>query len=410
MRSSAAIGIVGAGVKTPAGQTLTSLWDGLLSGRAPMALYEHPDLPSAVSVVVAQATSFDPSRYVIGPEANRLDRTHLLAIGAAEDALASVAERPPAHRCAVVCGVGYGAAETVARSHHVYVTKGARGISPFTVPLIMPNSVAAHLSLRLGFEGPSLTMATACAAGADAIGLGMALLRSGAADLVLAGGVDATVTPSAVVGFYRTGVLSRSEEPDGASRPFDRDRSGFVVGEGAGFMVLRRAEEVPRDDLLGLIVGYAATCDAYHVVAPRADGAGAARCIVEALASASIGPTEIGHINAHGTSTIHNDLAESVAIERVFGAAAPPVTSVKGITGHMIGGSGAVEAIVTMQSLQAGSAPPTAGVRCVDPQINLDVISGDPRPVPRTYAISSSFGFGGHNAVLVLAAVDAMSG
>jgi 3-oxoacyl-[acyl-carrier-protein] synthase II len=260
--------------------------------------------------------------------------------------------------------------------------------------------------MRFGFTGPCLTVSTACASGATAIAEGVELLRRGAADFVLAGGADSLLTYSALAGFLRLDVMSRNVScPAHASRPFDRDRDGFVMGEGAGFVVLQR-----RDDAVagnrepwGYVLGHASTADAFNLVAPREDGAGALACMRLALEDAGVRACAIGHVNAHGTSTIPGDRSEALAIKGLFSESSVPVTGVKGTTGHLIGGSGAVEAIVTLRALRDGLVPPTAGVRHVDTAIDLDIVVDRPRPVPSPLALSNSFGFGGMNTALVLA-------
>jgi 3-oxoacyl-[acyl-carrier-protein] synthase II len=399
-----AIAVVGAGIKAPGGAGMTEIWPRVLAGRPAVAPYEDPMLPDGVSLLAARASDFRPADYVTGAELRRLDRVHLLAIGAADDALRNVGSRPAPDRCAVVCGQGYGAAAYLDEGYGRIAEHGMRGLSPLAVPLMMHNSAAAHLAIRHGFEGPCHAVASACASGTDAIGQAAGLLRSGAADLVLAGGVEAVLALWTVLSFYRTGALSAQTDPELAPRPFDRDRDGFVLGEGAGFVVLQRLADA-RDqgrDILGLVCGYAANCDAYHIVAPREDGRVAQRCAELAVADAGIAPADVGHVNAHGTGTARNDLAEARAMTGLFGGAPPAVTAVKGVTGHMIGGSGAVEAIITLLTLQAGLIPPTAGYQTPDPDIGLDIVAGHPRPTDAQYAISNSFGFGGHNAVLVL--------
>jgi 3-oxoacyl-[acyl-carrier-protein] synthase II len=400
----AAVGVIGAGVKTPAGESLDELWKNLLGGRAGMSLYRHPELAGREPVVVGEVSGYDPGRYVTVPEARRLGRVHLLAIGAADDALSACPQRPPPHRCAVVCGIGYGAADIVEKTNRTLAATGTRGLSPLAIPLSMINSVAAHLAMRYGFTGRCLTVSSACASGADAIGYGAELVRHGEADLVLAGGADALLARVAFESFLRTGALSRTADPALACRPFDRDRDGFVLAEGAGFVVLKRLRRGGDDGVLGRIAGYAANCDAHHIVAPRDDGLMAARCAEAALADARVAPSLIGHVNAHGTSTVLNDRAEARALTTLFSGDPPPATAVKSVTGHMIGGSGAVEAIVTLLSLRDSMVPPVAGLRQPDPDLGLDLVVGAPRAVGGQYAISNSFGFGGHNTVLVLAA------
>jgi 3-oxoacyl-[acyl-carrier-protein] synthase II len=271
--------------------------------------------------------------------------------------------------------------------------------------MVMPSATAALLSLRFGLRGPCLTVSTACASGATAIAEGVELLRRGAADLVLAGGADALVTYSALVGFLRLDVMSRNvAAPHLASRPFDVDRDGFVIGEGAGFVVLQRASDARAQGrrVLGLVLGHASTADAYHLVAPSVRGDGALACLRAALADAGVPVSALSHVNAHGTGTQPGDLSEGIALATLFGTSGPPVTAVKGTTGHLIGGSGAVEAIVTLRSLEVGLVPPIAGLRLVDPRIPIDAVCGTPRKICPGPALSSSLGFGGINTVLVL--------
>jgi 3-oxoacyl-[acyl-carrier-protein] synthase II len=352
-------------------------------------------------------SGFDPAAYLTPVEVRRLDRSHALAIGAAADALGQCGELPAAARRAVVCGIGLGAAATYEEQVSRLLGQGVRGVSPLTIPMVMPSSVAAHLSLRFGFEGPCMTVSAACASGAAAIGEGVELLRCGAADVVLAGGVDSLVNYGAMCCFMRLDAMSRNVScPERASRPFDADRDGFVMGEGAGFAVLQRLGDVRPSgpEPLGLVLGHASTADAHHLVAPSPDGGGATRCMALALADAGVQPGDVAHVNAHGTSTVLNDRAEAAALTALFAGSCPPVTAVKGSTGHMIAGSGAVEAIVSLMSLRHRLVPPVAGLRTIDPDVDLDVIRGTPRDGPPGYALSNSFGFGGANTALVLAA------
>ncbi len=409
MAGRAPVAVVGAGVKAPGGTTVDELWASLCAGRSTAAPYHDERWGPAPRLLACSVEGFDPAAYVTAAEARRMDRSHLLAIGAAQDAMDGVvgAPRPPPERCAVVCGVGYGVAALVEQQVTTLFDRGLRGISPLAIPMAMPSSVDAHLSLRFGFAGPCSTVSTACASGADAIGQGVELLRRGAADLVLAGGVDALLTYTIVSLFLRMEVMSANvARPERASRPFDVDRDGFVMGEGAGFVVLQRAEdaEAAGRDTLGLVTGYGACAEAHHLVAPDPDGAGARRAMALALDDAGTAPAAISHVNAHGTSTRLNDLTEARAVTAVFGEDAPPVTSVKGTTGHLIGGSGAVECIVGLRSLQERLVPPVAGLQTLDPEITLDVVQGAPRAIGPGPCLSSSFGFGGHDAVLVLSA------
>jgi len=408
MRASRApVAVVGAGVKTPAGNDLGELWGNLCAGRPSAEVFEDDRLPQGAAALVCRASGFAPAAYLTPIEVRRLDRSHALAIGAGADALDQCGELPSPARRAVVCGVGLGAASTYEAQVSRLLEGGVRGVSPLTIPMVMPSSVAAHLSLRFGFEGPCLTVAAACASGAAAIGEGVELLRRGAADVVLAGGVDSLVGYGAMCCFMRLDAMSRNVScPELASRPFDTDRDGFVMGEGAGFVVLKRPEDAGASgpEPLGLVLGHASSADAHHLVAPSPDGAGAVRCMALALADAGVQARDLAHVNAHGTSTVLNDHAEAAALTALFAGSCPPVTAVKGSTGHMIAGSGAVEAIVSLVSLRHRLAPPVAGLRTIDPGFDLDIIQGTPRHVPPGYALSNSFGFGGTNTVLVLGA------
>ena len=405
----APVAVVGAGVKTPAGNGVGELWRNLCAARPSAEVFEDDRLPPGTAALVCRVSGFDPAAHLTPIEVRRLDRSHALAIGAAADALGQCAALPEPARRAVVCGVGLGAASTYEEQASRLLGQGVRGLSPLTIPMVMPSSVAAHLSLRFGFGGPCLTVSAACASGAAAIGEGVELLRRGAADVVLAGGVDSLVGYGAMCCFMRLDAMSRNVGcPDLASRPFDADRDGFVMGEGAGFVVLQRLEDISASgpEPLGLVLGHASSADAHHLVAPSPDGEGAVRCMALALADAGVQPRDLAHVNAHGTSTVLNDRAEAAALAALFDGACPPVMAVKGSTGHMIAGSGAVEAIVSLISLRHRVVPPVAGLRTVDPGFDLDVIQGTPREGPPGYALSNSFGFGGANTALVLAAWD----
>lgn len=396
---------VGAGVKAPGGLTPDDLFASLCAGTSFAEPFVDDRLPPDVGVLVARVRGFDVADYLPPVQARRFDRCHHLALAAAHDALAAApGPLPPPERRALVCGVGIGANPYYERQHEELLDRGLRAVNPLTVPVVMPSSPATVLSMHLGVRGPVLTVSTACASGATAIGEGAALLRSGAADLVLAGGVDALLSYGVVCSFLRLDAMTRNvADPATASRPFDVDRDGFLLAEGAGFVVLQRSSEVAdRAAILGTVAGYGTCAEAHHLVAPEPSGEGALRCMRLALADAGLGPADVAHVNAHGTSTRVGDQAEAAAISRLFGGAPPPVTAVKGATGHMIGGSGAVEAIVTLQALESGTVPPVSGTRRIDPDLDIDVVVGAPRPVPPGYGLSNSFGFGGVNACLVL--------
>jgi len=402
-----AVAVVGAGVKTPAGNSIGELWENLCAGRPSAEVFKDGRLPPGTAALVCRVSGFDPAAYLTPMEVQRLDRSHALAIGAAADALGQCGELPDPARRAVVCGVGLGAASTYEEQTSRLLEHGVRGVSRVTIPMVMPSSVAALLSLRFGFGGPCVTVSAACASGAAAIGEGIELLRRRAADVVLAGGVDSLVGYGAMCCFMRLDAMSRNVScPELASRPFDADRDGFVMGEGAGFVVLQRLDDVPPSgpEPLGLVLGHASSADAYHLVAPSPGGEGAIRCMALALADAGVQARDVAHVNAHGTSTVLNDRAEAAALSTLFEGSCPPVTAPKGSTGHLIGGSGAVEAIVSLISLRHRQVPPVAGLRTIDPDVDLDLVQDAPRQALPGYALSNSFGFGGANTALVLAA------
>ncbi|HKA83278.1 MAG TPA: beta-ketoacyl-ACP synthase II [Acidimicrobiales bacterium] len=415
------VAVTGIGVKTPAGQTVDELWDTLVAARpaaAPITLYDA----SRHSVGFAcEVRGFDAAPYVGPKEVRRTDRAALLAVAAAADALGdatavgmdpTASELLPAPspddlgadpvRCAVVAGSGIGGIRTLEDQVIGYAERGPSRVGPFLVPMMMPNASAALVAIRHGFTGPNLAIATACATGAHAIGEGARLLRDGMADVVVCGGTEASVSPVAMAAFARMGALSRNPDPAAASRPFDDDRDGFVMGEGAAFVVLEPYDRaVSRGARIhGEVLGYGLTCDAHHITAPIDDGSGAVAAIEMALADAGIAAGAIGHVNAHGTSTPQNDAAEAAAIAKVFGAGAVPVTSTKGVTGHLIGAAGAVEAVAALLAAARGIVPPTANHRHTD--LPVDVVAGEPRTIEVAPAVSTSFAFGGHNAALVV--------
>ena len=311
---------------------------------------------------------------------------------------------PP--RCAVVTGTGIGGLITLEEQVRILLDKGPDRVSPFFVPMLMPNATAGVIAIKFGWTGPSLCITTACAAGANAIGEAARMIRDGTTDVAIAGGTEASITAPAIAAFARMGALSkRNDAPELASRPFDASRDGFVMGEGAGFMVLERADkaEARGARIYGEIAGYASNSDAFHITAPSQGGTGAVRCMQLALADAGLEPRDIRHVNAHGTSTELNDEAESGAIEKVFSDSRPAIAATKGVTGHLIGAAGAIEAIFALQAARLGVIPPTANFeRLGDDIADIDLVHGSPRDVEVGPALSNSFGFGGHNATLVL--------
>jgi 3-oxoacyl-[acyl-carrier-protein] synthase II len=363
--------------------------------------------PSAHSVHFGcEVKGFDPEAYLGIKESRRADRVAQLGVAAALDAIddAGHPEVDPA-RCGVIAGTGVGGIGTFEEQEKICLEKGPIRVSPFFVPMMMPNATAALIGLQRGWTGPNLCITTACAASSHAIGEATRMVRDGAADLMVAGGTEAALTAIALAAFARMGALSgRNDDPTAASRPFDADRDGFVMGEGAAFLVLEDVEAARARGarIWGEILGYGRNCDAFHITAPTPGGGGAVGSMQLALDDAGLEPADIGHVNAHGTSTPLNDSAEAEALAKVFGGATVPVTSTKGVTGHLIGAAGAVEAIASLLALRDGKVPPIANHERTDPGITIDPVVGAPRPVDRRPVLSNSFGFGGHNSVLVL--------
>jgi len=400
------IAITGMGVKTPAGNDLETFWNTLAAADSQAATWTLIDPDSVPVKFGCEVKDFDPVEYLGPKESRRQDRVAQIGFGAAADAAKQAGEigAEPA-RCAVVVGTGIGGLSTLESQVGLYNEKGAERVSPFLVPMMMANATAGLVSIQYGFTGPSLCITTACAAGANAVGEAARLIREGSADVVFAGGVESSITPTAISAFARMGALSgRNDDPKRASRPFDAARDGFVMGEGAAFLVLERWDraEARGATILGELLGYGRNCDAHHITAPSPGGAGAVACMQAALDDAGIEASKVNHINAHGTSTPLNDAAESEAAIKVFGGTPPPVTSIKGVTGHLIGAAGAVEAVAAVLSLRNGLVTPVANYETPDPEITADVVDGEPRAIGEGYALSNSFGFGGHNASLVL--------
>ena len=399
------VAVTGMGIKAPAGLNLDDYWTRLTSGvscGAPIRRWDASAMPVGIGCEVPE---FDLSEYVAPKEARRLDRVAQLGFAAAADALADAGElgADPA-RCAVVAGVGIGGLQTLEDQSEILFSKGPLRVSPFTVPMMMANATPALVSLQFGWNGPNLAIATACAAGTNAIGEAATLIRHGDADVVMGMGAEACMTRLAISAFARMTALStRVDDPVHASRPFDVDRDGFVMGEGAGALLLERWDRaVARGaHIYAELVGYGRNADAFHITAPSPGGEGAAACMQLALDDAGLEPGGIGHINAHGTSTPLNDAAEATAIAKVFGGHSPVVTSTKGVTGHMIGAAGAAEAVAAILAITRGTVPPTANLEQLDPAMALDVVHGEARALDPAPALSNSFGFGGHNASLV---------
>ncbi|MFF1922252.1 beta-ketoacyl-[acyl-carrier-protein] synthase family protein [Streptomyces sp. NPDC058221] len=396
------VSVTGVGAMTPLGADAPSSWSGLLDGRSGVRLLEEEwtaDLP----VHVAAWLTVDPASLLPRTEARKLDRGEQVAILSAREAWqdAGVPQVEP-ERLAVVIGTGTGGVLSTLAQDDVFERAGIRRMSPFTVPMLMPNGPAAWVSMDLGAKGGARTVVSACASGAEALALGQDLIRSGRADVVVAGGVEACLHPFTLAAFAQMKALStRSLDPEAVSRPFDVQRSGFVMGEGAGMMVLERTEfaRARGARAYGTLAGSAVSSSADHITASDAEGQ--ASTMELALRDAGLTPADIGVVHAHATSTESGDLAEAEAIGRVIGSHAA-VTATKSMTGHMLGASGTIGALAALFALRDGMLPATRNLDELDPRIGLDVVRGEPRVGRWSGALANSFGFGGHNVSLVL--------
>ncbi len=347
---------------------------------------------------------FDPSPFFDVKQARRADRFQQFSVASAQMALddAGNLDVDPG-RAGVIFGTGVGGLETLQEQITVLVQKGARRVSPFLVPMMMANAGAAAISMRLGWRGPCETVVTACAAGTQAIGNAARLIQLGRCDAVITGGAEAAMVDIGIAAFGNMTALSSS----GVSRPFDRRRDGFVIAEGGAALVLEDLERALERGahIYAEVLGSASTADAHHITAPAPGGTGALACMELALEDAGVTAGDVAHVNAHGTSTPLNDLAEAEALEKLFEGAGPLVTSVKGVTGHSLGAAGAIEAACCALTIERGMIPPTAGLEELDPDIHINVVTGAPVPLPEGVLLSNSFGFGGHNGCLVIAPI-----
>ncbi|WEV24261.1 beta-ketoacyl-[acyl-carrier-protein] synthase family protein [Streptomyces sp. 71268] len=401
------VSITGMGLLTPAGSGPEENWRRLLRGVSAAA--KDPELKGAEVDFSCRVPDFDADALLGRRTAWRLDRFVQLAVVAARQAVADAGLGPDtwnATRVGVVLGNSLGGTTTFEAQHRMFYGGAAEDLSPLMIPMGMVNMVAGYVAMDQKALGPSLVTATACASGASAIGTARDWLVGGVCDVVLAGGTEAALSPATMTGLARMGALSaRGDDPGAASRPFAADRDGFVAGEGAAVLVLERQRDARARGARRYadVAGFGASSDAHHATAPHPQGAGLERALRAALADAGVAPAEVGHVNAHGTSTPMNDLTEARALRRVLGDGAA-VTSTKGVTGHTLAAAGAIEAAYTALTLRHGTVPPTANVRVLDAAIAVDVVTDAPRTVALDVAVSTSLGFGGHNAALVLTA------
>jgi 3-oxoacyl-[acyl-carrier-protein] synthase II len=406
--------VTGLGALSPLGNDVETTWAGLVAGRSGVGPITRFDATGFESTFAGEVKAFDADALFGRKEAKRMDRFVQFALAASRQAMASarldVAATDPL-RVGVVIGTGIGGIETFEAQHQALREKGPGRVSPFFIPMMIANMASGQVSIALGAKGPSFTTVSACSSGAHAIGEAMRLVQHGDVDAVLAGGAEATITPMAVAGFLALKALStRNDDPQAASRPFDRDRDGFVMGEGAGVLVLESEEHARRRGATVLceLAGYGTTADAYHITAPSEDGEGAARAMRAALLDAGIELHHVHYINAHGTSTPAGDPVEVRAVKDVFGEHAKRLmmSSTKSMTGHLLGAAGGLEAVITALVLGRGVVPPTINLEHQDDACDLDLVPNQARKATVKVALSNSFGFGGHNVTLAMKAVD----
>lgn len=401
--------ITGIGAVSPIGMTARESFSAAVAGKSGISKPEQFSSEITQIFAAGQIKDFSPEPYVNKREAKRMARFTQMAIVAAAQAWEEAGLKPEEYdpeRVGVVLGSGMGGLDVICEQYAELVNNGPRSVSSFFIPKAIVNTTAGLIAIRYGLNGPCYSLVTACASGADAIGHAYYAVREGRADAMLVGGAESVMIELAVQGFHQMGALSESEDVSRASIPFDRERQGFVIGEGAAFLLLESEASVKRRGAkpLGSLAGYAQTCDAHHITAPQPEGKQAARAMAEAIRDAGIVKEQIGYINAHGTSTPLNDATESAAIEACFGAHANAlkISSTKSMTGHMLGAAGAFEAVLSLLALNEGIAPPTIGLEYEDDVCRLNYVKGTAQKLESDYALSNSFGFGGHNSCLVL--------
>ncbi len=402
--------VTGAGVISPVGNTLNEFWNSLKTGRSGIKRLTHFDTAEYSSKIAGVVENFDPEHYVSSKEARRMDRFTQFALAASKMALEHSGldlEKVDREMFGVLIGSGVGGMKVLEEQHLIMLDKSPKRISPFCIPMLIINMASGMVAMNFGLKGPNAAVSTACATGTHAIGDAYRIVERGEAELMLAGGSEAALTPMGLAGFCAMRALSTSfnDQPERASRPFDRNRDGFVMAEGSGIVLLEELEHAQKRGarILGEITGYGMSADAYHMTAPSPDGDGAARAMRAALRSGGLVPESVSYINAHGTSTPLNDKLETEAVKSVFGEHAKKlvISSTKSHMGHLLGAAGGVEAIATLLAMQEGIAPPTINYEEPDPECDLDYAPNVAREMPITCAMSNSFGFGGTNATII---------
>lgn len=406
--------ITGLGVITPIGNDVTTFWNNLQAGVSGIDYITAFDTSEFTTKIAGEVKNFNPEDYMDKKEVRRMDRFVHFAIAATKQALNHAQldiEKTNPYRVGVYIGSGIGGLATLEENHRTLLEKGPKRVSPFLIPMMIANMASGMVSIHTGAKGPNSTVVTACATGTHAIGDAFEIIRRGDADVMIAGGTESTITPLAFAGFGSMKALStRNDEPTKASRPFDLHRDGFVMGEGAGIMILESLEHAQKRGakIIAEVIGYGMSGDAYHLTAPAPEGEGAARAMLEAIRRAGISPMEVDYINAHGTSTDYNDKFETMAIKKAFGehAYTLAVSSTKSMTGHLLGAAGAVEAVICALTIRDGVIPPTINYETPDPDCDLDYVPNVARKQSVRVAMSNSLGFGGHNSSIILKAYE----
>ncbi|MCR2043313.1 beta-ketoacyl-ACP synthase II [Anaerosalibacter massiliensis] len=401
--------ITGLGPITPIGIGKEDYWKSLMEGKSGISRITNFDPENHASKIAGEVKDFRPEDYIEKREAKRMDKFSQLAIAgtilAMKDSKLDI-DKIDKERAGVILGSGVGGIETLEKEHTKLLEKGPKRVSPFFIPMMIANMGPGHITMLYDFRGPSFTITTACASGTHAIGESFRLIQNGACDIVVTGGSEAAVSPIAVAGFSSMRALStRNDEPEKACRPFDKDRDGFVIGEGAGILILEELEHAVKRGahIYGEVVGYGATSDAYHITAPDPEAKGAANAMKIALEDGQVDYREVDHINAHGTSTYYNDKLETLAIKTVFKEHANKISisSTKSMTGHLLGAAGGIEAIASVLAIEKDKVPPTINYEASDPECDLDYTPNKPIDREINYALSNSLGFGGHNATIL---------
>jgi 3-oxoacyl-[acyl-carrier-protein] synthase II len=401
--------VTGLGALTPVGNDVTTTWNNLKAGRSGIARITLFDPSNLETQFAGEVKGFDPKNYFDSKDARRLERFIQFAVVATREALADAQLKIDEHnreRIAIIIGSGVGGSLSAVEQGKILDTKGPRRVSPFFIPMMLVDTAAGQVAIEFGITGPNMAVVSACATGGNAIGEAAEMIKRGDVDAVICGGSEACLVPLAFAGFNVMGAIStRNDEPTKASRPFDATRDGMVMGEGAGILILENAEyaRARGAKIYGELIGYGTSADAKHLATPDDGGEGIARAMRWALQRAQLQPTEIDYINAHGTSTKLNDKIETLAIKQVFGEHAynVPISSTKSMIGHLLGGAGAVEAIICLKALQEGILPPTINYAMPDPECDLDYVPNQARPQKIRTAMSNSIGLGGHNSCLI---------